>query len=42
MTTNDYVFYRFFDTSKQGVGAVIIHFANVFLADMFTGDPCTW
>lgn len=32
----------FFDTSKQGFGAFIIHFANVFLADMFQGDPCTW
>lgn len=32
----------FYDTSKQGIGAAVIHFANVFLADMFTGDPCTW
>merc|ERR1712168_633261 len=32
----------FYDTSKQGIGAALIHFANVFLADMFTGDPCTW
>lgn len=32
----------FFDTSKQGFGAFVIHFANVFLADMFQGDPCTW
>lgn len=32
----------FFDTSKQGFGAAVIHFANVFLADMFQGDPCTW
>ncbi|EDO38436.1 predicted protein, partial [Nematostella vectensis] len=32
----------FYDTSKQGVGAVVIHFANVFLAGMFSGDPCTW
>ncbi|KAK7102874.1 hypothetical protein V1264_021033 [Littorina saxatilis] len=32
----------FFDTSKQALGAAVIHFANVFLADMFTGDPCTW
>eukprot|EP00794_Sanderia_malayensis_P006242 gene6242-6961_t len=32
----------FYDTSKQGVGAVIIHFANVFLASAFKGDPCTW
>lgn len=32
----------FFDTSKQGIGAAVIHFANVFLASMFQGDPCTW
>ncbi|XP_065066790.1 store-operated calcium entry regulator STIMATE-like [Rhopilema esculentum] len=32
----------FFDTSKQAIGAVIIHFANVFLASAFKGDPCTW
>ncbi|KAK7499925.1 hypothetical protein BaRGS_00008773 [Batillaria attramentaria] len=32
----------FFDTSKQAFGAAVIHFANVFLADMFQGDPCTW
>ena len=35
-------FFRAFDTSKQAVGAAVVHFANVFLADMFTGDPCTW
>nr|XP_018670433.1 store-operated calcium entry regulator STIMATE [Ciona intestinalis] len=33
----------FYDTSKQGVGAAFIHFANVFLADAVTAeDPCTW
>ncbi|XP_078595037.1 store-operated calcium entry regulator STIMATE-like [Branchiostoma floridae x Branchiostoma japonicum] len=32
----------FYDTSKQAIGAAFIHFANVFLADMFQGDPCTW
>ncbi|KAL3852189.1 hypothetical protein ACJMK2_015863 [Sinanodonta woodiana] len=32
----------FYDTSKQGFGAAVIHFANVFLADVFQGDPCTW
>ncbi len=36
------LWYRFFDTSKQAIGAAVIHFANVFLADMFQGDPCTW
>lgn len=32
----------FFDTSKQGMGALVIHFANIFLAEFFQGDPCTW
>lgn len=32
----------FYDTSKQAIGAAVIHFANVFLAGMFQGDPCTW
>ncbi|ELU04766.1 hypothetical protein CAPTEDRAFT_166869 [Capitella teleta] len=32
----------FFDTSKQAIGAAVIHFANVFLAEIFHGDPCTW
>jgi len=32
----------FYDTSKQGVGSTIIHFANIYLATLFQGDPCTW
>ncbi|CAK9297493.1 unnamed protein product [Gordionus sp. m RMFG-2023] len=32
----------FFDTSKQAIGALVIHFANIFLSDIFHGDPCTW
>ncbi|XP_076059891.1 store-operated calcium entry regulator STIMATE-like isoform X2 [Oratosquilla oratoria] len=32
----------FYDTSKQGMGAMVIHFTNVFLAEEFQGDPCTW
>ncbi|KAK6175916.1 hypothetical protein SNE40_014291 [Patella caerulea] len=35
----------FFDTSKQALGAAVIHFANIFLADKYQGDhndPCTW
>ncbi|XP_077286688.1 store-operated calcium entry regulator STIMATE-like [Arctopsyche grandis] len=32
----------FYDTSKQGMGAFIIHMANVWLASQFIGDPCTW
>jgi len=32
----------FYDTSKQGLGSMVIHFANLFLAISFNGDPCTW
>ncbi|GLH06226.1 hypothetical protein R5R35_013439 [Gryllus longicercus] len=32
----------FYDTSKQGMGALVIHLANVYLASKFHGDPCTW
>lgn len=32
----------FYDTSKQGLGALAIHLANVWLAGQYTGDPCTW
>lgn len=32
----------FFDTSKQAVGALLVHFANIFLASLLRGDPCTW
>ncbi|PSN49354.1 hypothetical protein C0J52_04269 [Blattella germanica] len=32
----------FYDTSKQGMGALVIHLANVYLATTFQGDPCTW
>ncbi|XP_026462131.1 store-operated calcium entry regulator STIMATE-like [Ctenocephalides felis] len=32
----------FYDTSKQGMGALVIHLANVYLAGQFQGDPCTW
>ena len=31
-----------YDTSKQGIGAMGIHMANVYLAPLFQGDPCTW
>lgn len=31
-----------YDTSKQGIGALVIHMINVYLAPMFQGDPCTW
>ncbi|KAF8767847.1 Store-operated calcium entry regulator like protein [Argiope bruennichi] len=24
------------------MGALVIHFANIFLAEFFQGDPCTW
>ncbi|NWT40857.1 STIMA regulator, partial [Rissa tridactyla] len=31
----------FYDTSKQGIGALFIHFANVFLSDLTEEDPCS-
>lgn len=31
-----------YDTSKQGIGALAIHMTNVVAAPMYTGDPCTW
>ncbi|KAI1287019.1 Store-operated calcium entry regulator STIMATE [Halotydeus destructor] len=32
----------FFDTSKQAIGALVIHFINIILAELFEGaDPCT-
>ncbi|XP_065599870.1 store-operated calcium entry regulator STIMATE-like isoform X2 [Cyrtonyx montezumae] len=31
----------FFDTSKQAIGALFIHFANVFLSDITEEDPCS-
>ena len=34
---------RFYDTSKQGFGATLIHFANVFISQTQQGsDPCIW
>lgn len=32
---------RFFDTSKQGFGAAVIHFANIFVSQS-ADDPCVW
>ncbi|XP_026539751.1 store-operated calcium entry regulator STIMATE-like [Notechis scutatus] len=31
----------FYDTSKQAIGAVFVHFANVFLSDLTEKDPCS-
>ncbi|XP_010086463.1 PREDICTED: transmembrane protein 110-like, partial [Pterocles gutturalis] len=31
----------FYDTSKQAIGALFIHFANVFLSDLTDEDPCS-
>ncbi|XP_067390998.1 store-operated calcium entry regulator STIMATE-like [Emydura macquarii macquarii] len=31
----------FYDTSKQAVGALFIHFANIFLSDLTEEDPCS-
>ncbi|XP_073953546.1 store-operated calcium entry regulator STIMATE-like [Choristoneura fumiferana] len=32
----------FYDTSKQGLGALIIHAANVWLSPSLEGNTCTW
>jgi len=32
---------RMYDTSKQGVGAALIHFANIFISES-EKDPCAW
>ncbi|XP_063717352.1 store-operated calcium entry regulator STIMATE-like [Symsagittifera roscoffensis] len=32
----------FYDTSKQAVGAALIHFINIFTSSYYSGDPCTW
>ncbi|XP_061662211.1 transmembrane protein 110, like [Syngnathoides biaculeatus] len=31
----------FFDTSKQAIGALFIHFANIFLSTLTKEDPCS-
>nr|XP_010300157.1 PREDICTED: transmembrane protein 110-like [Balearica regulorum gibbericeps] len=31
----------FYDTSKQAIGSIFIHFANVFLSDLTEEDPCS-
>lgn len=31
----------FYDTSKQAIGALFIHFANVFLSNLTEEDPCS-
>ncbi|NP_001079896.2 transmembrane protein 110, like L homeolog [Xenopus laevis] len=31
----------FYDTSKQAIGALFIHFTNVFLSDLTEKDPCS-
>ncbi|KAK7891841.1 hypothetical protein WMY93_023804 [Mugilogobius chulae] len=31
----------FYDTSKQAIGSLFIHFANVFLSTFTTEDPCS-
>ena len=32
---------RFFDTSKQAIGAMFIHFANIFLSTLTKADACS-
>lgn len=41
VTVADPVLYRFLDTSKQAIGMLFIHFANVYLADLTEEDPCS-
>ncbi|CAH2275544.1 store-operated calcium entry regulator STIMATE-like [Pelobates cultripes] len=31
----------FYDTSKQGIGALFIHFTNIFLSELTEEDPCS-
>ncbi|CAL1568392.1 unnamed protein product [Knipowitschia caucasica] len=31
----------FYDTSKQAIGSLFIHFANIFLSTFTTDDPCS-
>lgn len=31
----------FYDTSKQAIGALFIHFTNIFLSDLTEEDPCS-
>ncbi|KFO91992.1 Transmembrane protein 110, partial [Buceros rhinoceros silvestris] len=31
----------FYDTSKQALGAISIHFANIFLSELTEEDPCS-
>lgn len=32
----------FFDTTKQAIGCLIVHFINILTAELFSGtDPCT-
>jgi hypothetical protein len=33
--------FRFLDTSKQAIGMLFIHFANVYLSDLTEEDPCS-
>uniref|UniRef100_A0A8C4VSB2 Transmembrane protein 110 n=1 Tax=Gopherus evgoodei TaxID=1825980 RepID=A0A8C4VSB2_9SAUR len=35
------IYFRFYDTSKQAIGALFIHFANVFLSGHTAEDPCS-
>ncbi|KAG6938096.1 transmembrane protein 110, partial [Chelydra serpentina] len=36
-----FILYRFLDTSKQAIGMLFIHFANVYLSDLTEEDPCS-
>lgn len=41
MSPPPYVSSRFLDTSKQAIGMLFIHFANVYLSDLTEEDPCS-
>lgn len=41
ITSANPILYRFLDTSKQAIGMLFIHFANVYLADLTEEDPCS-
>ncbi|NXC12686.1 STIMA regulator, partial [Corythaeola cristata] len=36
-----FTLFRFLDTSKQAIGMLFIHFANVYLSDLTEEDPCS-
>lgn len=31
-----------YDSSKQIIGSILIHMANLYISPIYKGDPCTW